>query len=171
VSHISQVRALISGEGLQPGENKVEVNARDINGATALHYACDSNALAVARVLIEHFCDVNAADLRGRLPLHLAASAEEEEEVVMPVESMGHDVALHRRGGIGGRGDGGGRRGQGGEGDGKEEEGEDEARAREEEEGGQIVKLLIEQRAWINSRDAAGWTALHWCVAVCCSVL
>ena len=45
-----------------------DVNARDNEGRTALHY--NSKSLDVARTLIEAGANVNAQDVRGRTPLH-----------------------------------------------------------------------------------------------------
>ena len=169
-----RVRALLSGDGLRAGESKVGVNARDCNGSTPLHYASSANALEAAEVLIEYSCDVNLADTRKCVPLHLAASIQHEANHQEPPAPHG----LH-----------GGQTGGGGGGDGgtlprvsfegvAEEEGkapptrEKEWKERKSDEvrgevrtggredvggGGQMVKLLLEARAHLNARDSAAW--------------
>lgn len=56
-------------------QNGAEVNARDNQGFTALHYAASAGSMKAARVLLEHQADVNAQGGRLNLltPLHLAA--------------------------------------------------------------------------------------------------
>lgn len=50
-----------------------DVNARDDQGATPLHFAADRGHADIAGVLIAAGADVNAADEDGATPLHYAA--------------------------------------------------------------------------------------------------
>ena len=65
VDNIDAVRALIRG-----GE---DVNARDANGDTPLHYAAIDDHLHVARALIAAKADLDAKGQYGRTPLMEAA--------------------------------------------------------------------------------------------------
>ncbi|MBP7829266.1 MAG: ankyrin repeat domain-containing protein [Kiritimatiellae bacterium] len=53
----------------------VDVNLRDLQGATPLHVAAELGREAAADLLIAWGADVNAQDAHGRTPMHLAASA------------------------------------------------------------------------------------------------
>ena len=55
------------------GKNS-DVNARNTNGQSCLHYACSKNLTSIAEKLIKHGADVNARDKFGNTPLHRAAS-------------------------------------------------------------------------------------------------
>lgn len=54
-------------------QQRVDVNARQGDGATALHWAAHRNQLDIASMLIESGADVNAANDLGATPLWLAA--------------------------------------------------------------------------------------------------
>jgi hypothetical protein len=68
--------AVMSGDApkvkelLSKGAN---VNARDENGQTPLHWAAIHGRVDVARLLLEHGADVNARDENGQTPLRWAA--------------------------------------------------------------------------------------------------
>ena len=55
---------------LNEGSN---VNQRDENGQTPLHYAAQRGATEVAQTLIDRGASLNVKDKDGRTPLHLAA--------------------------------------------------------------------------------------------------
>ncbi|VDM59304.1 unnamed protein product [Angiostrongylus costaricensis] len=52
----------------------VDVNHRNLNLLTPLHYACSKNHALIAHMLLEAGGDVNASDKYGATPLHRAAS-------------------------------------------------------------------------------------------------
>ena len=88
--NVDQLRRLLA-EG-------VDVDARDAEGFTALHYAMasyphqkDKDHLAVARLLVEHGADVHAATANGQTPLFEAA-AEGLYEVVVYLHEHGAGV-------------------------------------------------------------------------------
>ena len=54
--------------------NKAEVNAKDDNGKTPLHWAASAGSKDVAELLLANKAEVNAKENHGRTPLHLAAA-------------------------------------------------------------------------------------------------
>ncbi|TKA72535.1 hypothetical protein B0A49_04229 [Cryomyces minteri] len=51
-----------------------DVNTKNNNGQTALHFAASKNNLAIGRKLIQHKASSRVKDRRGQLPLHRAAA-------------------------------------------------------------------------------------------------
>lgn len=72
----------------------VDVNARDDEGCTALHFAADRGAAGAAQLLLSAGADVNAQDGDGQTPLHYAALCENEEVRGSAGESPGWPVQL-----------------------------------------------------------------------------
>ena len=119
-----RVRALVSGDGLEPGQSKQMVNSPDSNGSTPLHYACDANALPVVELLIQFKADVNLPDACGCVPLHISSSCEEENlEQAAAAATRGEGVSPFDEV--------------------DEETREQEARELEELRGGGLVKLPV----------------------------
>jgi len=59
------------GNGVKKArKERAEVNARDEQGRTALHFM---GSIECTEILLQHGADVNAMDLSGRTPLHVAA--------------------------------------------------------------------------------------------------
>jgi len=56
------------------GCTNCEVNHRNCNGQTSLHYAASKNHVEIARMLLENGADVNAQDKYGNSPLHRASA-------------------------------------------------------------------------------------------------
>ena len=54
-------------------KNKTDMNERDKNGKTALHYV---NSVEMAKLLIENGADVNTRDEDGKTPLHYVNNVE-----------------------------------------------------------------------------------------------
>ena len=50
-----------------------DVNAKDVNCNTPLHYAAMSNSVGCIKLLQEHKADLNTKNMQGRTPLHFAA--------------------------------------------------------------------------------------------------
>ncbi|MFP3014819.1 MAG: ankyrin repeat domain-containing protein [Wolbachia sp.] len=69
----------------------VNVNVRDQNGMTPLHYAAKKHNEDIANALIKVGADVNAKDQDGRTPLHWAA-IERNEGVANALIKAGADV-------------------------------------------------------------------------------
>ncbi|KAL6726577.1 hypothetical protein Aduo_008537 [Ancylostoma duodenale] len=63
--------------------SEVDVNHRNNNRQTALHYAASKNHAEIVHLLLEAGADVNAADKFGATPLHRAASQGHERIVRM----------------------------------------------------------------------------------------
>lgn len=53
-------------------EKGAEVNVKNINGMTALHYGCRSNNLEIVKFLLEKDAKVLVTDVQNNLPLHFA---------------------------------------------------------------------------------------------------
>ncbi|KAJ8674380.1 hypothetical protein QAD02_005642 [Eretmocerus hayati] len=51
-----------------------DMNARDINGRTALHYACEGGNLEIVKFIVDTDVDINLKDNMGRNALHTAAA-------------------------------------------------------------------------------------------------
>jgi hypothetical protein len=60
-------------------EFKVDVNARNLNGATPLHRASQAGDLNCAQDLLEKSADASLCDKGGKKPIDVAASAEMKE--------------------------------------------------------------------------------------------
>ena len=50
-----------------------EVEIKDKDGRTPLHYAAEFNSTECVKILIDNKCDVNCVDVDDLTPLHLAA--------------------------------------------------------------------------------------------------
>ena len=68
-----------------------DVDARDVNQRTPLHYACDKGHMEVAMALVDRGADVDARDVNQRTPLHLACR-NGHMEVAMSLVKKGANV-------------------------------------------------------------------------------
>ena len=51
----------------------MNINYKDENGCTALHYACDEGNLKIVEILIDADCDTNIKNINKQTPLYLSA--------------------------------------------------------------------------------------------------
>ena len=70
----------------------VDVNTRDVNGATPLHHAAEMGNIDIAKFLISKGADINAKRGGGVTPLYCAAEKTGNIEVVQFLVSKGADV-------------------------------------------------------------------------------
>ncbi|XP_043941678.1 acyl-CoA-binding domain-containing protein 6 [Protopterus annectens] len=71
----------------------VDVNLKDEEGRTLLHWACDRGYRELASVLLEHNADINSQDNEGQTALHYA-SACEFADVVELLLAFGADPTI-----------------------------------------------------------------------------
>ncbi|MCC6005912.1 MAG: ankyrin repeat domain-containing protein, partial [Thermofilum sp.] len=121
---------------VMPTSYRGDINAKDREGNTPLHYAAGSISKEFAKLLIDEGADVNAKNKFGRTPLHIAAAENREENVQLLIES-GADV------------------------DARDEYGWTPLHWAVKEGHQKVVKLLIERGADVNARNNRGWTPLH----------
>ncbi|XP_029474410.1 acyl-CoA-binding domain-containing protein 6 [Rhinatrema bivittatum] len=72
----------------------VDVNTKDEEGRTLLHWACDRGHKDLVLVLLQHKADVNSQDSEGQTALHYA-SACEFLDIVELLLKCGADPTLH----------------------------------------------------------------------------
>ena len=63
----------IFGQLLSLDKNNRNINYRDENGYSALHYACDEGNLKIVEILIDAHCNPNILNNLKQTPLHLSA--------------------------------------------------------------------------------------------------
>ena len=133
--HALCAKGPISG-ALRLLEQKADVDAKDKDGETALHWATRSGHEAVVRLLLEHKADVDAKDKERETALHRATRNGHEAVVRLLLEHKAdvdakdkdRETALHRA-------------------------------AKNGHEA--VVRLLLEAKADVNVKDSYGRTALY----------
>jgi ankyrin repeat protein len=71
--------------------NKAEVNAKDKDGWTPLHFAALVGHKDVAELLLANRADVNAKTVDGETPLHWAAAVGDKDVVELLSKHGGHE--------------------------------------------------------------------------------
>ncbi|XP_065211472.1 uncharacterized protein LOC135839390 [Planococcus citri] len=80
--------------------NGADINARDINLWTALHFAADGPSLEIVKFIIDQNCDINVKDLSGQSPLHIAAANGRNNILEFFVNKVGipvDDLDIHHK--------------------------------------------------------------------------
>jgi len=72
----------------------IDINARDKDGWTPLHYACAREKTAVVKMLIERGADLNAPDNEGVTPLHRAMIDRSDDVIDAYVAVLGAKANL-----------------------------------------------------------------------------
>ena len=54
-------------------KKNININYKDENGNTALHYACDKGNLKIVEILLDSNCDTNIKNINKQTPLYLSA--------------------------------------------------------------------------------------------------
>ncbi|XP_046634899.1 serine/threonine-protein phosphatase 6 regulatory ankyrin repeat subunit B-like isoform X2 [Daphnia pulicaria] len=60
----------------------VDINCRDVNGSTALHYAIMASNVITARCLLKKGADPTVRDNKGYTPLHIAAEMDKDSDIL-----------------------------------------------------------------------------------------
>ena len=63
----------IFGQILSLDKNNRDINYKDENGYSALHYACEEGNLKIVEILIDTHCNPNILNNLKQTPLHLSA--------------------------------------------------------------------------------------------------
>ncbi|CAD5229383.1 unnamed protein product [Bursaphelenchus okinawaensis] len=74
-----------------------DVNHRNNNGQTPLHYAASKNYIPIARMLLENGAEVNVQDKYGSAPLHRAAAKGHVDMIMLLMKQKGARVDLADR--------------------------------------------------------------------------
>ncbi len=127
--------------------NKADVNARNKQGETPLHWAISSgssplrNRLEVIKVLLAHRADINAKAIENNLatPLHRALYLDESEIVTLLLDKKADPNA-------------------------KDNDGATPLQVAIERTGAKWLELLLTHGADINGKGTSGWTPLHMAV-------
>jgi ankyrin repeat protein len=114
-------------------EHNADVDSRDSDSATPLHYAPHGGKLDIGRCLLDHGADINARDQHGLTPLFDAARREHVEFAQMLLERGAMIDARDNRG---------------------------RTSLHLAVEGGkiQVARLLLKHGADVNARDESGGT-------------
>jgi ankyrin repeat protein len=67
-------------------DNNADVDVSDIEGGTALHYACYNGHEEIVNLLLMNGADINCKDDRGWTPLHVAAQRNQVECIKILLE-------------------------------------------------------------------------------------
>jgi len=70
---------------------KVNVNAKDLAGKTALHHAVEKNDKKIIKELLDRRADINAKDLAGKTALHYAVEMN-DKKIIKELLDRGADV-------------------------------------------------------------------------------
>ena len=71
---------------------EIDVNACDVTGRTALHYAAYSGLVATCKRLLEQGANVNARDSRGSTPLFVSLNYPEDAAIHLLLNQKGIDL-------------------------------------------------------------------------------
>uniref|UniRef100_A0A1I7SMG0 ANK_REP_REGION domain-containing protein n=1 Tax=Bursaphelenchus xylophilus TaxID=6326 RepID=A0A1I7SMG0_BURXY len=74
-----------------------DVNHRNSNGQSSLHYAASKNLISIARMLLENGAEVNVQDNYGSAPIHRAAAKGHVDMVMLLMSQKGARVDLADR--------------------------------------------------------------------------
>ncbi|CAF98557.1 unnamed protein product [Tetraodon nigroviridis] len=93
VLHVATERHLKPTVELLLGRRSTNVNAKDEDQYTALHWAAQNGDEAIARLLLDRGAAINETDGRGRTPAHIACQ-HGQENVIRVLLSRGADVQI-----------------------------------------------------------------------------
>ncbi|KAM6907737.1 receptor-interacting serine/threonine-protein kinase 4 [Xenentodon cancila] len=91
--HLATEKHLKSLAEVLLGRRSTNVNAKDEDQYTALHWAAQNGDEAIARLLVDRGAAINEADGQGRTPAHVACQ-HGQENVIRVLLSRGADVRI-----------------------------------------------------------------------------
>lgn len=91
--HVATERHLKATVELLLGRRATNVNAKDEDQYTALHWTAQNGDEAIARLLLDRGAAINETDARGRTPAHVACQ-HGQENVIRVLLSRGADVQV-----------------------------------------------------------------------------
>ncbi|EAX97556.1 ankyrin repeat protein, putative [Trichomonas vaginalis G3] len=71
--------------------NGCDVNAKDIDGKTVLHYVASTHILALAEIFVSHGADINAKDNENQTPLQIASKDEVSKDIAEYLMNLGKE--------------------------------------------------------------------------------
>eukprot|EP01133_Synstelium_polycarpum_P007876 gene7876-9246_t len=80
-------------------ENKVNINAKDSIGQTALHWACRNGHDGIVRILIKYRANLNILDPQNETPIHKAAWKNHVDTIRPLVETGKIDLTIKNKDG------------------------------------------------------------------------
>jgi ankyrin repeat protein len=100
LSHVA-VAARCSTKMIRLLVDQVDVNGRDLDGATALHLACEQGNLAIASELLARGATIDSVTCYKKNALHFAVCADSPNlELIKLLVEKGVDVGAPSRGGV-----------------------------------------------------------------------
>ncbi|EAX95817.1 ankyrin repeat protein, putative [Trichomonas vaginalis G3] len=117
--------------------NGADINAKNKDGCTSLHYAARNNNKETAEILISNGADINAKNKDGCTSLHYAARLNNKETAEILI-SNGADINA------------------------KNKDGCTSLHYAARYNSKETAEILISNGADINAKDEDGWTSLHY---------
>ena len=116
-----------------------DVNAKDKDEESPLHYAVEKRDKAMVKLLLKHNADINAKDKDEESPLHYAVEKRDKAIIKLLLK---HNADINA----------------------KDKDEESPLHYAVEKRDKAIIKLLLKHNADINAKNENGWSPLHYAV-------